>query len=156
MNILLITAARNSDKSATWVVLSKFVRIMRSDMKAKIQVICLSPLFKSKSGELGEKIYNTLLRNGLIVGAFSRINKNYMQNICKFYAKFYINKVINQIKIHQINKLWVETDMQSLLILNEILKKKEIPYHLTVFDDMFFYKGKSSYKNEINFYKRLF
>lgn len=145
MNILLITAGVNNDKTSSWLVFSKFVSLMRLKYEANIQIICLSPKFFNNSGVLGEKIYNVFLCNGLIINALSMVNKQYFWFISNFYAKIYSKKIVHHVEKYKIDKLWIIADLLPMIVLDKITEKKVFPYHISVFDDLFLYQGYASF-----------
>lgn len=157
MKILLITSGDNSDKSSSWLVYSKFISFMRTRYNANIEIICFTPnFFKSKSG-LGEKTFNAYLTNDLIVSALSRLNKSYILLVSKFYSKIYYKNIYRYIEKNKIEKLWIKADLLPFLVLNKIVNIKNIPYHISVLDDPFRYKGFKYFEDEINIlFKKLF
>ena len=157
MNILLITSGLNTNKSSSWLVFSKFVRFMRKEYNADIKIICLSPKFFNIKSDLEEKTFNIFLNNGLLVNGLKRVKKNYLWIISKFYAKTYSNKLIRYIEQNKIDKLWVKGDLITFVLLEKILEKKVIPYHISVFDDPFMYQGSLSFIDKASrIYKKLF
>jgi len=157
MKILLITSGANNDKCSSWLVFSNFVKLMRTEFNADIKIICLSPKFFNTKSELGETNYSLFLINGLLAVVFNRINKNYLWIISNFYTRIYSHKIYRYIKKNKINKLWIKADLIPMMFLDQILKKKYIPYHISVFDDPFFYQGYLPFIDKVNLkFKKLF
>lgn len=150
MKLLLLTTGLNNDKNSSWLVFKKFIKLMRSECSASIDVICFTPSFKKSEKSLDEKTYTTFFRNELLAALFNRISRNNVYWIANIYARLYSMRIIKQIKKNKTEILWVYTDILTMLILKRVLKKISIPFHLTVFDDPFTNKYYEPFQHKIN------
>lgn len=149
MNILLITNGQNSDKNSSWLVYSKFVKFLRYQVKANIQVICFNPVIHLKGNDINETVIHTFLQAKILTAFFNRITRLYTWYIARLYSSFYNKKLVDFILKNDIKKLWVHTDLLSLLLLKNVLKKISIPFHLTVFDDPFTNRAYKPFKDKV-------
>lgn len=137
MKTLLLTAGLNNDKNSSWLVYAKFVKLLRKEANAKIKIICFTPSIKPSHKILNEKIFTTFLRDKLLTAVFNRLSRKYSWWITNYYAWLYSKNIIEQIQKNKIEKLWVHTDLLTMLILERISKQIDLPYHLTIYDDPF-------------------
>jgi len=137
MKTLLLTAGLNNDKNSSWLVYAKFVKLLRNEVNAKIDVICFTPSLKPSGKTLGEKTNIVFLRDKIITALFNRISRSYSWWIANLYARLFSQKIINHIQKQGIERLWVHTDLLTLLILESVSTRVELPYHLTIYDDPF-------------------
>lgn len=150
MNILLITSGTNNDLNSSWLVYSKFVSLLSNEVDARIKIICFTPSIKIKKSELKETTYSVFLNSKMFTALMQRFFKKYVWCSSNLYAYVYYSKVIEQITYHNIDKLWVHTDLLSLAVLKKVLSKVSLPYHLTVFDDPFTNRSYSLFKKQSN------
>lgn len=150
MKILLITSGVNNDKSNSWLVFSKFIKLMRRDFEADIEIICFSPSFKKGDRLLSEKTVTTIFRAKLLSAIMNRLTRKSNYYTALYYAKRHSNYVINYIKKNDIKKLWVNVDILSIFLLKEIINKIDINYHITVFDDPFRYRFYNAFRQTAN------
>jgi hypothetical protein len=148
--ILLLASGPNNDKNSSWLVYRKYIDFLKSNVNVKIDVICFSPSIRQSKKSLNEKVLNTFFRDTLITAAVNRFTRNYSWIISRFYARIYWKKVVKTIIINQSEVLWIDYDVLTVLILQKIIKKMDIPYHLTIFDDPFTNKFIKSF--QLNYY----
>lgn len=157
MKTLLLTAGLNNDKNSSWLVYAKFVKLLRRDVNADISVICFTPSLKPSNKTIDEKTFTTFLRDKIVTAAFNRISRKYSWWITNYYARLYSKRIVKYIQKNRFERLWVHTDLLSLLILERISKQIELPYHLTIYDDPFTNRFYEPFKESVvPVLKRLF
>lgn len=137
MRTLLITSGLNSDKNSSWLVFSKLIKTLIPIESISLNIICFTPALIPSPLIFGEKAISTILRDKIITATFNRISRKYSWWIAKFYSQIYWKKVLKIIKNKQIERLWIDTDVLSILILKKIIDRVNIPFHITVYDDPF-------------------
>lgn len=147
-NTLLITSGLNNDKNSSWLVFSKLIKFFKLTHIELVNIICFTPaLFPSKV-ILNEKTISTFLRDKIITASFNRITRKYSWLIANVYAQLYWKKVHNMIEKEQIERLWIDTDILTILILKKVLTRINIPYHITIYDDPFTNRFYAPFKSQ--------
>ena len=137
MKTLLITSGLNNDKNSSWLVFSKLIKFFKLTHIELVNIICFTPALFPSQANFNEKIISTFLRDKIITASFNRITRKYSWLIANVYAQLYWKKVLNMIDKEKIERLWVDTDILSLLILKKVFNRTNISFHITVYDDPF-------------------
>jgi len=157
MGVLLITNGSGDGRSSSWVLFSKFIRFFKKYQHADVHVIRLSPKIETRESFPLEKILITLFFSSLMVSLISKIFPKYLFFVSQYYSKKYTDFIINYIEKNEINRIWIYFDVLPILILNRILSKKNIKYHLSIFDNPFSVNYNKKLKSELYpIFKRTF
>ncbi len=149
MKTLLLTTGLNNDKNSSWLVYAKYVRLLRMDLNADIDIICFTPSLKPSSKTLGEETLTTFFRDKIITAIANRISRKYSWWITNYYARIYSKRIAKYIRNNKFERLWVHTDLMTLLILERISKQIALPYHLTIYDDPFTNRFYNPFKERV-------
>lgn len=148
-SILLLTNGSDDGKSSSWTVFKKFIFLIRQKYNSEIHIFRFTPKIEKKSIDPKVNIIFTILFSSFFLGVINKISLKLVLKIARYYSKKYSPYLIKYINENHIDKMWVYCDILPSLLLDELLKKIDIKYHLTIFDDPFSINYSKNIKNEM-------
>ena len=153
MKILLITTSQLNDKSSSWLLLKQMINKISGH---KIVIFSTNHFIKTNKEILGREViyYSLILNNIIIRKIINRTWKKLNLVIDHYYSKILSKKINNIIKGRSIDKIWIYNSPLTILTLHRLLATP-IPYHISIFDDIFHNKVLEASYGEILFTKYL-
>ncbi len=148
MRILLFTTSKNSDKSSSWLLLKQMI-----DRLTNHEVIIFNPMSfrKFNNGFQNNEVihYFFFLDNILIRKLINKTWKKFNLYLDLYHSRLLSKRIHKIILNRSIDKIWIYNDMLTVLTLNKLLERINIPYHISIFDDLLFNKTFTIYGNKL-------
>lgn len=144
MRILLFTNSLLTDTDSSWLLLNKMISKMKDH-----EIIIFSAnhsLMSNKKINNCDVIHYTLFLNTpIITKIINKIWKKLNFYIALFYSKILQKKINDIISTRDIDKIWIYNGLLTVLTISKLLNKTDVPFHVSVFDDLLNNKDYKAY-----------